>query len=122
MNRNLWVPILLIVLGIGILFHNLININLVFFMVPIIIVIIISFIFRNSLKLHINKYILKNGIFQIVYDNTCVCGVAMKITGKIEPTSNKNDIEKELKDFINAIARKDSEFKFTIFTIVEKIN
>ncbi|AGJ63155.1 ATP-binding protein [Saccharolobus islandicus] len=120
MNKNLWVPILLIVLGIGILFHNLININLVFFMVPIIIMIIISFIFRNSLKLHINKYILKNGIFQIVYDNTCVCGVAMKITGKIEPTSNKNDIEKELKDFINAIARKDSEFKFTIFTIVEK--
>ncbi|AKA73598.1 DUF853 family protein [Saccharolobus solfataricus] len=120
MNKNLWIPILLIILGIGFLFHNLININLMFFVFPIIMIVVISFIFRNSLKVKINKFILKNGIFQIMYDNTCICGVAMKITGKIEPTSNKNDIEKELKDFINAIARKDSEFKFIIFTIVEK--
>ncbi|QGA67751.1 ATP-binding protein [Sulfolobus sp. E11-6] len=120
MNKNLWVPILLICLGIGILLHNLINIDLLFLIFLVIITMIILFIFKNSFKVKIDKYILKNGIFQIVYDNTCICGVAMKITGKIEPTSNRNDIEKEFKDFINAIARKDSEFKFTILTTVEK--
>ncbi|WP_338600051.1 helicase HerA-like domain-containing protein [Sulfolobus tengchongensis] len=121
MNRNLVGPILIIIVGIGILFYNTIHFNLMLYVIPMILGVVIIGLLRNKIKFKINEYYTKNGIFSVSYDGKSVTGVAMKIVGKVEPNSNKNiDLERELRDLINAIARKDSEFKFAVITTIEK--
>lgn len=120
MNKNIVGPIILIALGFFILFHNFIRINFLYFLIPFISTIILLYLFKNNVKLHINEFMIKQGIFHIKYENKHIYGIIMKIMGKLGPNENREDIEKELKEFINAITRKDSEFKFLILTTIEK--
>ncbi|MEM1629773.1 MAG: helicase HerA-like domain-containing protein [Saccharolobus sp.] len=119
MNKSLLLPILVIILGVFLLLHNFIKINLAYIIIPIIIITVTINVFKRVIKLNIDKFNVKNNIFNVNYENRNIYGIILKIIGKVEPNT-RIDIDKELKDLINAIVRKESKFKYLLLTSIEK--
>ncbi|TRM75071.1 DUF853 domain-containing protein, partial [Sulfolobus sp. B5] len=78
-------------------------------------------IFRRRIGLKFNNYMVRNNLFVIDHkDGKVIYGVAMKIVGKIEASTSKIDIDSEFKNFITAIARRESDFRYAVITSINK--
>ncbi len=122
MRNSIIGPLLLIILGFLILFHSyILNENVLLLIIPIPIFSIILLVFRRKLELKLNNYMTRNSLFIIDHkDGKVIYGVAMKIIGKIEASTSKIDIDSEFKNFITAIARRESDFRYAVITSIDK--
>ncbi|BDC19279.1 ATP-binding protein [Acidianus sp. HS-5] len=122
MNSNKIGPIILFILGFGLILYQfhliyLFNIDTIYlvFIIPIIPLSVV--ILLRKKKIVLNTFI-KNNIFIIKSNGIIVAGIAFRILGKQDINNSEGNLQRELDNLVDVLSRKSDNVKYSISTYI----
>ncbi len=124
MNSNKIGPIILFILGFGLILYQfhltylfLFRINTLYFVFIILIIPLFLIVIFRKKKIILNTFV-KNNIFIIKSNGIAISGIAFRILGKQDINNSESSLQKELDNLIDVLSRKSDNIKYTVVTYI----